>query len=87
MKDVLLFITSWCPYCKKAFELLESLWHEDPRYEHVFITVVDEEAQPELADNFDYYNVPTFYVGGVKLLEGVPSKEAVKKVLEAAVSG
>ena len=86
MKDVLLFITSWCPYCKKAFELLETLRREDPRYESVIINVVDEEENPEFADSFDYYNVPTFYVGGVKLLEGIPSKETVKKVLEAAVS-
>ena len=37
------------------------------------------------AAKFDYFYVPTFYVGTEKLHEGVPSKEAIERVFAAAV--
>jgi len=33
----------------------------------------------EIVDKCDYY-VPTFYIGDVKITEGVSSKEAIKKL-------
>ena len=39
----------------------------------------------ELADSLDYWYVPTYFVDGVKLLEGVPTKEKVEAVLRAAL--
>ena len=32
--------------------------------------MIEESEQPALADTFDYYYVPTFYVDGVKVHEG-----------------
>ena len=32
--------------------------------------MIEESEQPEVADAFDYYYVPTFYVDGVKVHEG-----------------
>lgn len=47
---------------------------------------VDESVETALADSLDYYYVPTFYVDGVKRMEGVPSKEKVRAVLDAALA-
>ena len=46
---------------------------------------MDEAAQPEIADAYAYYYVPSFFLGREKLFEGVPTKDAVRAVLEAAI--
>ena len=56
------------------------------RYGAVPIRRVDESVETALADSLDYYYVPTFYVDGVKRMEGVPSKEKVRAVLDAALA-
>ena len=84
MKPVLMFITDWCPYCKKAFSLMEELKKTNPKYTYIEVKVIDEELQPEIAKQYDYYYVPTYYVNGVKVHEGVPSKDIVCKVFDEA---
>ena len=84
MKPVLMFITSWCPYCKKAYVMIDDLKKTNPEYANIEVTVIDEELQPEIAKKYDYYYVPTFYVDGVKLHEGVPSKDIIRKVFDEA---
>ena len=49
--------------------------------------VIDERKQPDIANKYDYYLVPTFYVDGVKLHEGVATKEKVEYVLKQALEG
>ena len=49
------------------------------------IEEIEEQEQKELADSLDYWYVPTYFVDGVKLLEGVPTKEKVENVLRAAL--
>lgn len=85
MKPVLMFITSWCPYCKRAYSMINDLKNTHPEFENIEVTIIDEERQPEIAKLYDYYYVPTFYVDGVKLYEGVPSKAIIKKVFEDAI--
>ena len=51
----------------------------------VNIEAIEEQEQKELADSLDYWYVPTYFVDGVKLLEGVPTKEKVEAVLRAAL--
>ena len=85
MKPVLMFITDWCPYCKKAFSIIEELKKTNPEYENIEIKVIDEEREPAIAKQYDYYLVPTFYVDGVKLHAGVPSKDIILKVFEEAL--
>ncbi len=46
---------------------------------------VDESVETALADSLDYYYVPTFYVDGVKRMEGVPSRRRCA-VLDAALA-
>jgi hypothetical protein len=37
-----------------------------------------------LADSYDYYYVPTYYVDGVKVHEGAASKKIIEGVYRAA---
>jgi len=80
-----MFVTDWCPYCKKAFSIIEDLKNTNPQYENVEIKVIDKEREPDIAKQYDYYLVPTFYVDGVKLHEGVPSKDIILKVFEESL--
>lgn len=86
MKQVTMFETSWCPHCKRAHDYLNELFQDNPSYKDIDIRVIDEELHPDIAKQHDYYYVPTFYVNADKLHEGVPSKDAIKQVLDAALA-
>lgn len=64
---------------------MEELKKEDPKYLNVEVIIIDEEREPEKAKKYDYYYVPTYYVGETKLHEGVPTKDIVREVFEAAL--
>jgi glutaredoxin len=85
MKTVNMFITDWCPYCKQALNWMEELVKENPQYAELDVKVIDEEKTPEIAKKYDYYYVPTYYVGDTKVHEGVPSKDIVREVFEKAM--
>ena len=85
MKEVRMFMTEICPHCIKAFSLMEEICREHPEYKTIKIKKIDETKKPDYAAKFDYYYVPTFYVGGVKMHEGSPTKEALKKIYEEAL--
>lgn len=85
MKKITMFVMQGCPYCRRAFEFMDRLKSEKPVYKTVEIHVIDENEQPEIANQYDYYYVPTFYVDGNKLHEGVPDYKKVKDVFEAAL--
>ena len=86
MKEVLYMLLPDCPYCHQANRILENLYAQDERYRAVPIRRVDESAEVEFANSLDYYYVPCFYVDGVKRMEGVPSEEKVRAVLEEALA-
>ncbi|SHI02365.1 Glutaredoxin [Sporobacter termitidis DSM 10068] len=85
MKDVLMFMTSWCPYCKKAFSMIDEVRGEKEAYKDVEIVTIDEDKERKYADTFDYYRVPTFYVDGEKVHEGAATIDNIRKVFELAV--
>ncbi|WP_163192386.1 thioredoxin family protein [Clostridium thermarum] len=85
MKPVTLFILHNCPYCKRALSLMEELKKEHPRYAEVPVMIIDEGMEPEIANQYDYYYVPTYYIEGVKVHEGVASKEIIQQVYEKAM--
>lgn len=70
MKPVKLFYLKNCPFCKKALRYIEEARAAHPELAAVEIEMIEESEQPEVADRFDYYYVPTFYVGGEKVHEG-----------------
>lgn len=84
MKPIYMLITDWCPHCKRALGWMEELVQENPKYLELQVEIIDEEQVPEKAKQFDYYYVPTYYVGDTKIHEGVPTKEIVKSVFDKA---
>lgn len=86
MKEVRMFMQANCPHCKKCLVLMEELFESHPEYKEVPLVMIDERIDPVTADKYDYYYVPTFYVGEVKEHEGVPSQETVENVFKKACS-
>lgn len=92
MKKVMFFYLENCPYCKQARRALDELKAEDARYGTVAMDWVEESQHPDVAEKFDYYNVPTMFVGDEKLYEAKPGekydacKENVRRVLDAALA-
>jgi thioredoxin 1 len=84
MKKILMFTMACCPYCVMAHRWMRELLEERPEYRDIEIKIVDELLHPKYADKFDYYYVPTYYVGGEKVHEGVPTKEIIEKVYREA---
>ena len=80
-----LFILESCPYCIRARKYLEELRQEDPKYQTIEINLIDERKERALANSYDYYLVPTFYLGKTKLYEGIMTKADVKNVLDKAL--
>lgn len=84
MKPVTLFYQQRCPYCKRALEYLSELKRREP-YSGIEIRMIDELAEPEVADRYDYYYVPTFYVGDEKVHEGGIYPDELEVVLRKAL--
>ena len=84
MKRITLFYLGNCPFCKKARAAIDELKKQD-RYKDIEIEMIEESKQPEVADKYDYYYVPTFYLDGRKVHEGGIFPDEVKAVLEQAL--
>ncbi len=85
MKEVLLFVLEDCPYCRQALAWQRELLEENPHFGKIPLKIVDEGKEPDLANAFDYYFVPTYYVGGEKRHEGAADKEKIRKILAEAL--
>lgn len=85
MKSVKLFIQSSCPYCKQALRWMDELKKENEAYSKIDIEIIDELVNPTLANSFDYYYVPTYYVDGAKVHEGIATKEKIRSIYESAL--
>lgn len=85
MKEIILFKLANCPHCKLALRLQEELLAEHPQWRELPLRVVDEAEEIALANSYDYYYVPTYYVDGVKVHEGHAEKADVEKVFRAAM--
>ncbi len=69
MKEVCMFYLESCGYCDQARRALEELFAENPAYRQVPLRRIEESRQPELADQYDYYAVPSYFVDGKKIFE------------------
>lgn len=81
-----MFYLERCPHCKKASAMMEDLLSKHPEYKNVEIERIEESKNANIADTYDYYYVPTFYVDGVKVHEGVPTVEAIENVYKTALA-
>ena len=68
-----LFYFTTCPYCVKAKRAIEKLKEECPEYQNIEIEWIDEHKNISLADQYDYYYVPTIFYGEEKLYEASPA--------------
>lgn len=80
-----MFVISSCPHCKKAHEMIAEIFADHPEYAAIPFTVIDENENPDIAERYDYDYVPTFYTGDVKMMEGIPAKEAIVNVFAKAL--
>lgn len=87
MKKILMFTMASCPYCKEARRYMDELFDKYPEYKKLDIEIIDEVENPEIADQYDYYYVPTYYLDGEKFHEGVPSREMVADLFKKAYEG
>lgn len=87
-----LFHLDNCPYCHNARRALAELVKENPAYGQIEIDWIEESRQPEVAERYDYYYVPTIYLGEDKLYEARPSesyadcKRNIKASLDTALA-
>ncbi len=84
MQDLTLFYLKNCPYCISAMRILDELIAEEP-YRGISVHRIEESEQPDLADQFDYYYVPTFFFNQQKLFEGAMERKDVLHVLNQVV--
>ena len=84
MKKITLFYLENCPFCKKAFAYIEDL-KQQAIYKPVEIELIEESEQAELANQYDYYFVPTFYVDGIKVHEGGVYQNEVEEIFKKAL--
>ena len=84
MKPVKLFYLKHCPFCKKAFSYIENLKLQAV-YKPVEIELIEESEQAELADQYDYYYVPSFYINDEKIHEGGVFEHEVEEIFKKAL--
>lgn len=87
MKELTLFYFDECPHCVNAFRWQEELFSAHPEYREVPLRLINEKKQAEYADSFDYYYVPTYYLEGKKLHEGVTDKTLIEDAFRLARDG
>ncbi len=74
MQKLLMFYMASCPHCKRAFAYEEELKKRRPELFDVEIERVDERMDPDRADQYDYWYVPTYYLGEERLFPAPPAR-------------
>ncbi len=86
MAKIKMFILEKCPFCIKALRYIDEAKAAHKELQEVEIEIVDEQKEAEYADKFDYYYVPTFYIGDEKVHEGGIYPDEVEAVLRKALT-
>ena len=86
MREIEIFYLTDCPYCVNARKAAAELFQEEPAYGALTLRWIEEKQEPALADERDYYRVPSLFYRGDKLYECSPlhSYAAIKAHLKAA---
>jgi glutaredoxin len=85
MKKITMFYQERCPFCRRAFQYIDELKNENPAFKDIEIETIEETLHPDIADQYDYYYVPTFYIDGKKVHEAGIFKNEMKELLEQAL--
>ena len=84
MKPIKLFYQARCPFCKRAFNYIDEL-KKRPEYKDIVIETIEETEHPDIADQYDYYYVPTFYIADEKVHEGGIYPNEVEAIFKKAL--
>lgn len=87
MKKITYIKTSWCPYCTKADSIIAKLKRTNESYDKIEFEIIDEDKEPDKAAQYQYRLVPNMWIGKEKAMEGIPSTDKVKAVLDLALDG
>ncbi|MGI5936910.1 MAG: glutaredoxin [Oscillospiraceae bacterium] len=87
MKELTMFYFKGCPFCQQALRWHEEIFEEHPEYRQVSLKMIDEKKEPSVAAEYDYYYVPTYYIGREKLYEGVKEKALIEECFRRAYNG
>lgn len=86
MKEITLFHLRSCPYCIRARQYMEELYKENPAYKEIPVKLIEESEEPAIANSFDYFYVPCYWIDGKKVAEGVIDKAGVEAVFKQAMA-
>ncbi|NLM79498.1 MAG: thioredoxin [Ruminococcaceae bacterium] len=85
MQQVTLFVLKYCGYCRRARQLLDEVLAAEEVLRSVPLRIIDEGEERELAQQYDYYYVPTFYIGDRKVHEGPVNREQISNIFHEAL--
>ena len=69
MKKITMFHINECKYCDFARRAITELREENQEYNKVEIEMINENEHPEIIENYDYWSVPSLYIGKDKIFE------------------
>jgi glutaredoxin len=84
MKKITMFYLQSCPHCVNAQKMMDELMSKNPKYKSIKVEKIEESKNAKIASTYDYYYVPTYYVDGQKVHEGIPTLEKVENVFKKA---
>ncbi len=85
MKEITYFYLKSCPFCRQADQMIRELIAQEPEFSAIPVKKIEEREQAGLAEQYDYYFVPCFYIGEKKMMEGAPTPEKVRETFLAAL--
>lgn len=69
MKKITMFHIDECRYCDFARRAIAELIRENPEYSNIEIEMINEDEHPEIIENYDYWSVPSLFIGKEKIFE------------------
>ena len=93
MKKITMFHLIDCKYCDFARQAIKELRAENPEYEKVEIEMINENEHPEIIANYDYWSVPSLFIGHDKIFEAAlfmpyeTIRDGVKLAFDTALEG
>ena len=89
INDSLIFTHNWTLKTTyslaKDYDLKESENKHTAAAEVIEVEKIEESKNVKIASTYDYYYVPTYYVDGVKLHEGVTTIDKIENVFKKAI--
>jgi len=87
MNALTIFYLEGCPYCAGARRAYAALTAANADYARVPVEWIEETEQAALAERYDYFRVPSFFLGERKLFEArlFDRYEDIESALRAAL--